>query len=225
MSHEINVNVVSVFLAAGVTALATGLGALPFLLARHPGRSWLGLATDANQACVCLVFCYRCDGGSGFRYCNASLEVGCRSRGSGRRSIRPAAQPYDRRLQDQGSGSRCRSTGGGLAPRARAREDPSDPLVPASPPDRRPRIDGEPGGAGRGRLAVARHIALRAGLHLSPAAQPPISSLKAGSSRIASKSESSFAYARNRSDRSIARRRCSTASVVRPARLSQQARL
>lgn len=44
MSHEINVNVVSVFLAAGVTALATGLGALPFLLARHPGRSWLGLA-------------------------------------------------------------------------------------------------------------------------------------------------------------------------------------
>jgi zinc transporter ZupT len=44
VSHEINVNVVSVFLAAGVTALATGLGALPFLLARHPGRSWLGLA-------------------------------------------------------------------------------------------------------------------------------------------------------------------------------------
>ena len=44
MSHEINVNVVSVFFAAGVTALATGLGALPFLLARSPSRSWLGLA-------------------------------------------------------------------------------------------------------------------------------------------------------------------------------------
>ncbi len=44
MSYELNVNVVTVFLAASVTALATGLGALPFLLARHPGRSWLGLA-------------------------------------------------------------------------------------------------------------------------------------------------------------------------------------
>lgn len=30
--------------AATLTALATGLGALPFLLARRPGRSWLGLA-------------------------------------------------------------------------------------------------------------------------------------------------------------------------------------
>lgn len=34
----------SVLAAATVTALATGLGALPFLLARSPGRSWLGLA-------------------------------------------------------------------------------------------------------------------------------------------------------------------------------------
>ncbi len=39
-----DVNVVTVFLAASVTALATGLGALPFLLARSPSRSWLGLA-------------------------------------------------------------------------------------------------------------------------------------------------------------------------------------
>jgi zinc transporter ZupT len=31
-----------VFLAALVTALATGLGALPFLLVRHPERRWLG---------------------------------------------------------------------------------------------------------------------------------------------------------------------------------------
>jgi zinc transporter, ZIP family len=34
----------AVLAAATVTALATGLGALPFLLARHPRRSWLGLA-------------------------------------------------------------------------------------------------------------------------------------------------------------------------------------
>jgi ZIP family zinc transporter len=33
-----------VFLAALVTALATGLGALPFLLGRRPERRWLGLA-------------------------------------------------------------------------------------------------------------------------------------------------------------------------------------
>ena len=32
------------FLAALVTALATGLGALPFLLVRRPERRWLGLA-------------------------------------------------------------------------------------------------------------------------------------------------------------------------------------
>ena len=34
----------AVFLAALLTALATGLGALPFLLASRPGRSWLGTA-------------------------------------------------------------------------------------------------------------------------------------------------------------------------------------
>jgi zinc transporter, ZIP family len=33
-----------VFLVALATALATGLGALPFLLGRHPSRSWLGSA-------------------------------------------------------------------------------------------------------------------------------------------------------------------------------------
>ena len=33
-----------VFVAALVTALATGLGALPFLLVHRPKRRWLGLA-------------------------------------------------------------------------------------------------------------------------------------------------------------------------------------
>ena len=35
---------VAVFLAALGTALATGLGALPFVFARSPDRSWLGAA-------------------------------------------------------------------------------------------------------------------------------------------------------------------------------------
>jgi zinc transporter ZupT len=35
----------AVFAAASVTALATGLGALPFLLVRRPTRAWLGLAS------------------------------------------------------------------------------------------------------------------------------------------------------------------------------------
>jgi zinc transporter ZupT len=34
----------AVFAAATVTALATGLGALPFAFVRHPTRAWLGLA-------------------------------------------------------------------------------------------------------------------------------------------------------------------------------------
>jgi hypothetical protein len=55
--------------------------------------------------------------------------------------------------------------------------------------------------------------------------QSLISCLNAGWSRIGSRSESSFAFPRNSSDISIARRRCSSASVVRPVRLSQQARL
>lgn len=33
-----------VFVAAGATAAATGLGTLPFLLRRRPGRTWLGTA-------------------------------------------------------------------------------------------------------------------------------------------------------------------------------------
>ncbi|MEX2210982.1 MAG: ZIP family metal transporter [Gaiellaceae bacterium] len=36
--------VLSVFAAAALTAAATGLGALPFLFVRRPGRSWLGMA-------------------------------------------------------------------------------------------------------------------------------------------------------------------------------------
>jgi zinc transporter ZupT len=34
----------TVFVAALITALATGLGALPFAFVRHPTRSWLGIA-------------------------------------------------------------------------------------------------------------------------------------------------------------------------------------
>jgi ZIP family zinc transporter len=37
---------VVVFLAALGTALATGLGALPFVVARHPDRGWLGVANS-----------------------------------------------------------------------------------------------------------------------------------------------------------------------------------
>jgi ZIP family zinc transporter len=39
-----SVDTLFVFLAALVTALATGLGALPFLVVRQPPRRWLGLA-------------------------------------------------------------------------------------------------------------------------------------------------------------------------------------
>jgi zinc transporter, ZIP family len=38
------VNALWVFVAALVTALATGLGALPFVLGKHPTRGWIGLA-------------------------------------------------------------------------------------------------------------------------------------------------------------------------------------
>jgi zinc transporter, ZIP family len=38
------VNALAVLAAATVTALATGLGALPFLLVRRPTRAWLGVA-------------------------------------------------------------------------------------------------------------------------------------------------------------------------------------
>lgn len=36
----------AVFLAALATALATGLGALPFLLVQHPDRRWIGMANS-----------------------------------------------------------------------------------------------------------------------------------------------------------------------------------
>ncbi|MEW6636134.1 MAG: ZIP family metal transporter [Actinomycetota bacterium] len=38
------IGVAAVFLFALATALATGLGALPFALAKHPGRRWLGVS-------------------------------------------------------------------------------------------------------------------------------------------------------------------------------------
>jgi len=40
------VNAFAVLAAATVTALATGLGALPFLLVRRPTRAWLGVANS-----------------------------------------------------------------------------------------------------------------------------------------------------------------------------------
>jgi zinc transporter, ZIP family len=40
------VETIAVFLAALGTALATGLGALPFVFARHPDRNWLGIANS-----------------------------------------------------------------------------------------------------------------------------------------------------------------------------------
>jgi zinc transporter ZupT len=39
-------DVVAVFVIALATALATGLGALPFVFARRPGRAWLGTANS-----------------------------------------------------------------------------------------------------------------------------------------------------------------------------------
>jgi zinc transporter ZupT len=43
----VDVAVAHVFLAAMVTAVATGLGALPFLFVRHIGGWWLGIANAA----------------------------------------------------------------------------------------------------------------------------------------------------------------------------------
>jgi len=55
--------------------------------------------------------------------------------------------------------------------------------------------------------------------------QPASNALKAGSSRIGSRSESPSRKDRVRSESSIARRRWAMASSLRPARLSQQATL
>jgi zinc transporter ZupT len=49
----VEVNALTVVLAALATALATGLGALPFAAVRRPSRTWLGIsnavAADAPQ--------------------------------------------------------------------------------------------------------------------------------------------------------------------------------
>jgi zinc transporter, ZIP family len=45
-SDAVPMDVVTVFVVALMTALATGLGALPFVFARHPERSWLGTANS-----------------------------------------------------------------------------------------------------------------------------------------------------------------------------------
>jgi len=42
----VNVNVWTVFAAASLTALATGLGALPFFVFRRMSRSWLGISNS-----------------------------------------------------------------------------------------------------------------------------------------------------------------------------------
>ena len=41
-----DVDVLVVFAVALVTALATGLGALPFVFSRRPDRTWLGMANS-----------------------------------------------------------------------------------------------------------------------------------------------------------------------------------
>lgn len=41
-----------VFVAATVTALATGLGALPFVVVPKPGRSWIGVADALAAGCM-----------------------------------------------------------------------------------------------------------------------------------------------------------------------------
>jgi zinc transporter ZupT len=48
----VSTGVGAVFLAALATALATGLGALPFLSVRSNARAWLGLATAAAAGCM-----------------------------------------------------------------------------------------------------------------------------------------------------------------------------
>jgi ZIP family zinc transporter len=42
----------AVFVAALVTALATGFGALPFLFIGHPGRAWLGVGNGLAAGCM-----------------------------------------------------------------------------------------------------------------------------------------------------------------------------
>jgi zinc transporter, ZIP family len=46
------VDAATVFMAALVTALATGLGALPFLVVHRPGRTWLGTANALASGCM-----------------------------------------------------------------------------------------------------------------------------------------------------------------------------
>lgn len=53
----IDINVWTVLLAAALTAVATGLGALPFILVRNVGRWWLGVA-DGVAAGLMLAASY-----------------------------------------------------------------------------------------------------------------------------------------------------------------------
>lgn len=52
----IDINVWTVGLAAGTTAVATGLGALPFLSVRDFSDRWLGVFNDAAGAIIRMVF-------------------------------------------------------------------------------------------------------------------------------------------------------------------------
>lgn len=64
----------AVFIAALATALATGLGALPFVFARKPSRSWLGIANSLASGFMIgasIGLCYQ-----GARYDIARTAIG-----------------------------------------------------------------------------------------------------------------------------------------------------
>jgi zinc transporter ZupT len=59
-------DVLAVFLAALATALATGLGALPFLFVHAPRASWLGMANALAAGCMLGAACGLSYEGMGF---------------------------------------------------------------------------------------------------------------------------------------------------------------